>query len=346
MRLHIQNGDCAAGSFKQAFLLPKEEILVFRDVLSCGHLPVFNGLDSWVKYRRDYWSKMYAEHGFGSVEEVEKAPHDFYNDFDELKKADEVSLWMGCALSDHLLMVFMVKLFDHYGLDFSKLTIRQYLKIEKGNITIVGLGMLHPDQIEALKPEAFTLNEEQIAFCLNVWEAVTAKTPDALLQILKQQDSSLSLLNKALQNFLYRYPDSKNGLSRFDEIILNAAKKSAPNTARIIGYSLGYDMHLDDEDNIHALDTVGDIYLFNRLKNMAKSHLNKPLLSLNVMNESLRETKTEITEFGLKVLEGKHNVVQVNGINDWVGGVHLNASIGETWFRQDNELILKNIERS
>lgn len=340
--MHIINGDSAAGSLKQAFRIPKEEILVFRDVLSCGGLTAYSDMDSWSKYRWAYWTQVCAKQGFRAMDDIHEAPRDFYKDFDDLNSADVLTLWMGCALSDHLLMVFVVKLFDHYGLDFRRLLIRQYLRFGKRNSTVVGIGILSPEQIKKQKPEAFTLDKTRISFCLEVWEAITASTPEKLMRILSRKETCLPLLNKALTNFLYRYPNISNGLSRFDEIILNAAKKYSPNTARAIGETLGHDMCLG-EDNIHELDTVGDIYLFNRLKNMAKNHLNKPLLSLSIMDASLRDTTVEVTDFGLEVLDGKHNVVQVNGIDDWVAGVHLDASTGETWFRQGDELVLNKI---
>ncbi len=341
--MNIINGDSAAGSFKQAFHIPAEEILVFRDVLSCGALLPLVNIKYWVRQRRDFWKNMYAEHGFGSVDEVEKAPYDFYNDFDSLLSTKDVTLWLGCSLSDQLLLVLTVKFFAQYGLDFDKLNICQYVQFDKRYLTVIGLGMLSPEQIIAYKPNPTRLNQKQITFCLDVWNIITATEPDELVSVLKLENPALPLLHKALQNLFYRFPDITNGLSRFDDVILKAAKRNAPNTARIIGYALGHDMSLEDDGNIHALDTVGDIYLFNRLKNMAKPTLENPLLSLNVMDGGFRETKTEVTEFGLEVLEGKHNVADVNGIDDWVCGVHLDSTAGKIWFRKNNELVLQGV---
>ena len=341
--MNILNGDSAAGAFKQAFHAATEGMLVFRDVLSCGGLTEFNGVESWAQFRRHYWAEMFLKHGFGSIEDIEKAPRDLYNNFDELKDAVDVNLWLGVSLSDHLLLVYLVKLFDYYKMDYGKFNIYQYEKIDDNHVTLIGLGMLNPEQIAIYKPDAFTLSQTQIQYCLDVWEALVLSTPDKLIQILEQEASELPLLHKALKNLFYRFPDSGSGLSRFDRIILEAAKKHAPNTARIIGHTLTYDVSFDGKESIYALDTVGDIYLFNRLKNMANESLTQPLLSLNVMDDNLRNTKTEITEFGLEVLEGKHNAVQVNGIDDWIAGIHLDSSQGVIWFRQGEELVVKNI---
>ena len=51
----------------------------------------------------------------------------------------------------------------------------------------------------------------------------------------------------------------------------------------------------------------------------------------------------KISQFGAKVLQGRHNVVRVNGVNDWVGGVQLDSSSGSTWFREGENLKFKSI---
>lgn len=158
------------------------------------------------------------------------------------------------------------------------------------------------------------------------------------MNILKRDSVSLPLLQRALWNFFYRHPDFSSGLSRFDTIILHSVKKHAPNAARCLGYTLGHDMHVECKNNIHELDCVGDIYLFARLKNMARPNLKRPLLSLNTMKANLRETTVEITELGLDVLNGKGNAIDVNGINDEIAGVVLRPN-RPIWFRKENELI-------
>jgi len=337
--MHILNGDSAAASFKQAFDTPEDEILIFRDVLSCGALGDYLAMAQWAKARGAYWADMYAEHGFGSTDEIEQAPRGFYNEFTTFKNSQEVTLWIGRALSDHLLLVFIVKLFDFYGLDFKKLSICQYLSLDQESSGVIGLGRLTPLQIKALKPEPFILNSEQVTECLNVWEAVTASTPEALVNILKPQKTSLPLLHESLKTLFYRFPDYINGLSYFDNIILAAVKNYGPGATGIIGHVLAYDIHCENKHKTYFLDAVGDIYLFARLKNMAKNSLKKPLLSLNVKGQLLKQTQVEITEFGLGVLEGRYNAVQVNGIDDWVGGIYLNDRLGNLWFRKDNELV-------
>ena len=98
-----------------------------------------------------------------------------------------------------------------------------------------------------------------------------------------------------------------------------------------------------EADSPIELDTVGDIYLFHRLKNLARQQAKNPLIHINSIDLPMRETEVQISEFGLEVLDDQHNVVEVNGINDWVGGFHLDSSTGGTWFRNGMDLQYKNI---
>ena len=46
-----------------------------------------------------------------------------------------------------------------------------------------------------------------------------------------------------------------------------------------------------------------------------------------------------ITDAGRAVLNGEANAVALNGIDDWVAGVHLDSKAGRVWFHRDGELV-------
>ena len=87
------------------------------------------------------------------------------------------------------------------------------------------------------------------------------------------------------------------------------------------------------------LDPVGDVYLFWRMRRLADSGLQQPLLTLSGDLGALRHCRVRLTDFGRQVRNGAANHVEVNGIDDWVGGVHLRASTGSPWYRRNGELI-------
>lgn len=86
-------------------------------------------------------------------------------------------------------------------------------------------------------------------------------------------------------------------------------------------------------------DWPGDVYLYSRLQRLGSPNSAHPLVSLNAPNRPMRETTVEITEAGRAVLNGEANAVTLNGIDDWVAGVHLDSKADRVWFRRDGELV-------
>jgi hypothetical protein len=45
-----------------------------------------------------------------------------------------------------------------------------------------------------------------------------------------------------------------------------------------------------------------------------------------------------LTGAGELVLNGRANAIELNGIDDWVLGVHLDSKQGRVWYRKDGAL--------
>jgi hypothetical protein len=90
--------------------------------------------------------------------------------------------------------------------------------------------------------------------------------------------------------------------------------------------------------NHHWLDPVGDMYLFWRLKRLASEGLTQPLLRLTGTTTTARGCRVTPTEFGIAVRDGRANHVEANGVDDWIGGVHLLSDHGSPWCCRDGGL--------
>jgi hypothetical protein len=328
--MNILHGDSAGGSFKIAFNLHQDEMLIFHDVLSCGPLAKYVSVKNWREFREKYWNNLYKESSTDSLS-YNVLDKDFYWNLDQLEQADEYRLWIGIGLSDQLLLAFLVNLIIYHDLDISKLSVFQFERIEEKNFEVQGLGLLKPDQIRH-HPSPFKLNKKQIELAILAWEAVTANNPERFLHFISSKNDALPLIKRALMCLLYRYPKAHNGLSYWDETLLKYSEKHGPNTARILGYTM--------TDRMNGLDLVGDFYLFSRLRTMGRSELCRPLIKTNALNLPLRETKVTILPDGVMALQGKFNVIEENGIDDWVCGVHLNSLNKNVWVRNDKEEIV------
>lgn len=333
--MNIIHGHAAAGSFKQAFHIPGEEILVFTDVLSCGPLEAFTGIDVWKKFREEFWSNLGEDNTFEfGAYAFSEFQRDFYENFNELYDCKEIKLWLGTGLSDQLLLVFFIHILDEFGFDLNRLEIFQFDKIAGENFEIQSLGLLNPDQIKN-HPKPYTPNIKLITTAKLAWQAVSDCSPDAYLQFIASDHNNMPLLSRALKSLIFRYPKSSNGLSFWDEKLLQYTEKQGPKATKIIAYTLGHTMG--------SLDLVGDYYLFSRLKQMGKSHLAVPLIEANALDLPMRDTQIQLTSSGKQALRDQLNVISLNGIDDWVGGVHLDSSTGSVWLQKNETLFCQKL---
>jgi hypothetical protein len=326
--MNILHGDSASGTFSQAFGVEQDDVLVFHDVLSCGPLMKYAGIDSWRSFREFFWNDL--DHNTDLEDfTYHTLKRDFYFHFEDFLSAQYHKLWIGTGLSDQLLLAFIVNLFDFHGLDFQKLSICQFQRASEKNFEVQGLGLLNPEQIKRY-PLPYKLTEQQIGQAKQAWDAVTENSPEMYLSYLKTKESVVPLLKRAMASLFYRYPKASNGLSYWDETLLKYTEKFGPRTAMILGYTM--------TDCFSELDLVGDFYLFGRLKRLSCPNLNKPLTKMNSLNLPLRKTETTILPDGINALSEDLNAIIENGIDDWVGGVHLDNLSGNVWVRNNEDL--------
>ena len=146
-------------------------------------------------------------------------------------------------------------------------------------------------------PKPYKLNDAQKAYAKIAWEAFAASSTKKYIEFMNNDFVALPLLKIAMSYVYYRYPQSSNGLCLFDEILLKNSVVKGSKAARVIGNSIA--------ETINSLDLVGDVYLFNRLRALADPKLKNPLLQITSLDEPMRNTDVEITEFGQRVLDKK-----------------------------------------
>jgi hypothetical protein len=85
-------------------------------------------------------------------------------------------------------------------------------------------------------------------------------------------------------------------------------------------------------------DLVGDAYLYARLLRLGDSDLAQPLVSISGDPASMRTCEVSLTPTGEALLAGRANAIALNGIDEWVLGVHLSSEHGTVWYYEDGTL--------
>ena len=321
---HVIQGFSAAGSFNQAMHPNAGELLVNEDVLSCGPLPPFRSIEEWVRLREAYWDSIAPD----------EEPHAFNRDLlanaQALRELDSIVVWVGTGVAEQLLLAWMVQLLELVGSQ-ARLHVIQFTHTGKHNFDAWGLGLLKP---EAFKnhPPAKPVSAEMLVELERLWDRVTSPDPAGLLAVLSEETTHLPHSRAGLKRLILRYPDYQTGLGRWESELLIRTKEKGPRATRVIGDVMGL--------NFDA-DLMGDHNLFARLRQLASPDLACPLVTLSGDPYDMRKCQVALTDAGEAVLAARANAVELNGIDDWILGVHLDSESGSVWYHKEGTLVTR-----
>jgi len=349
--LHITNGDSAAGTLR-TFL--RDPVITMVDVLHEGPAPMTQTLAEWRHSRAEYLSS----DGYTSFEE---ALRDLTNTDEQiaaaLKQHDEIVFWFEHDLFDQLLLVRALDLLVRLKADptteadptkgigadsppeaagnthpvgsgFSR-TIVSLICIDRfpGVERFCGLGQLNAAQLATLTDTRTPVTPDQYALATHAWAAFCAADPRDFAELARLSTGSgrardaLPFLGAALTRFLAEYPSVAHGLSRTEELAL-APLREGPQTV--------WTLFLATQAQ-EARPFMGDWSFYTVLRRLASART--PLLSIRDLTSAvdLRPLTVTITDAGRDVIEGRQDAVAVNGIDRWLGGVHLIGEERSPW---------------
>jgi len=144
--LHVLNGDSTAYLFRQTAL--PGEVLVWREMLSEGRVPVTDDFAPFWQQRGDFLAKTYgfdrAEYERDVVNEAQRLL-DFW-------QFDEITLWFEFDLFCQINLLYLLNFFANQDLGTTRLTL-----VSPGShpehLHFKGMGALSPPQLAALWPD-------------------------------------------------------------------------------------------------------------------------------------------------------------------------------------------------
>ena len=320
--IHIAPGPSAAACLRQALGPHAGTVLVNQDLLSHGPLLRLEPLERWRDVRQEYLRILFGDEWSFAFADL---PRDLLTNAQALRAAQRITLWIGTGLAEQLLLTWVVEWLRLLGIDLTNFRVVQFSRDARG-YEIVGVGILHPSQFQEHPPPAL-LDQAALRELSAAWAAATAPTPEALLSFLSEGEHPLPFLHRSFFGLLNRYPNRQTGLNAWEHELLRFTRDHGPKATRVIGYTMAHDMD--------SPDWMDDSYLFRRLQRLADPALPHPVLELSGEGASMRGTDVRLTERGLDVLAGRGNFVEWNGIDDWVGGVHLDSKGGQVWFHDE-----------
>jgi RNA polymerase sigma factor (sigma-70 family) len=326
--LHIADGESVAGTLRQAGL--PGEVKIYGDVLSEGPAPAGLSHEAWCEVR----ARFYAEAGYATIEEARKIAQEWQRTLESCSTYEEVVLWMDHRLSDQLMLLRMLDWLGRQQLPATKISLiclGQFPGIEN----FVGLGQLNSDQLTSLADTRQRVTDAQFRLAQAGWSAFTSPDPTEIERLLISDTPALPFLEKALRRHLEQFPSVQNGLSRTEHQALEVLHQHGPVSALRLFFAV---------QRAEEPLFMGDLSFFRLLLGLASAK--HPLvqtadasgLRLSEYGPAIEKwanSPVTITDVGRQVLEGRADHVKLNGIDRWIGGVHLAGN--EAAWRWDRE---------
>ena len=303
--LHVSNGDATdlAGTGLA------RRILYWRDVLHEGPVPAV-GPEQLRRIRAGFLTAAGADDRGEGI--------DMFADRDRTLEANrdgEYVLWFEADLYDQLQVIQILDRLADLAVPASRITLI-CIGEHAGIAHFGGLGELTAEQLRELPATTACarLTPDALAVATRAWAAFRAPIPDGLRAIAETRSPDLRFLGEAFDRLSREYPSTRDGLSLTERRILAAVADGAPDAGSAFVRATARETR----------PYLGDTWCFAAMARMARAPV--PLLATDPEESPVdRSTRLRLSDTGARVLAGEADHVQLNGIDRWVGGVHLHG---------------------
>ncbi len=228
---------------------------------------------------------------------------------------DEVVLWFEHDLFCQIHLIYLLNWFSQQKMGKTKLSLICIGEFP-GVPVFHGLGQLNEDQLKSLFPRRKKVTPAQLKLAATAWEAYTSPDPLSLIALRDSNTLPLPFLKRAIVNHLWRFPWTRSGLGKVENTALTLVAQGHGDFKKL------FPAFVRKEPDYG----FGDAQLYVALKRMVDAPV--PLLKQNGRNSStdpagMLLSSFQITTDGEEVLAGEQDFVVQNGIDMWLGGVHL-----------------------
>jgi Domain of unknown function (DUF1835) len=311
--LHITNGDSAVDRLRAAGF--DGDVLSWADVLHEGPVPGRLGFAQL----REVRARFIAERGWGAEAEVRADFEARDAALDACGDCAEVVLWFEHDLYDQLQLIQVLHRLQTQGPDPGRLSLACEAEY---------LGMMSVERVRSLFERRQPVTRPHVVLAGAAWSAFASPEAARLRVVLEGDTSALPFLGAALRRHLQEFPSNRTGLSRSEEQALEAIAGGS----ETIGEAFPRSHHQKEEAVF-----LGDIVFAWYLERMSRVRV--PLVELDdgtpvraphagVDARAFWKRGARLTRAGRAVLAGEENAVALNGIDRWLGGVHLEAPPG------------------
>jgi hypothetical protein len=352
--LHVTNGDIVVDLLRRAGLA--DAALAWADVLHEGPVPA--GLDDagLRRVRAQFLAGADGVDASAALARLEARDRAL-----AASRDGEYLLWFEADLYDQLQIAQILAALGDLGVAPGRVTlvcIGEY----PGIAHFGGLGELEPEQLGGLLGAATRLTPDALDLGAAAWAALLADHPGGLGAIAASRSPELRFLGEAFDRLSREYPSTRDGLSLTERRLLAAtaaeegpegsgephdgpagsgsgSSSSDATTAASVDRGAAAGAVFGRVGEREARPFLGDLFFFRTAARLARAAA--PLVELDPPGgEVVAATRLRLTPAGRGVLRGQADHVALNGIDRWVGGVHLHGAAARWRWDEGTESIV------
>ncbi len=332
--LHIHCGDASAQPLRNSSV--PGDVHVWREIYIEGPVPGNVSNEEFRKVRADFLS---SSMNFLTYDGALQGINARYDMLVDAGKYGEVILWFDSCMFDQTIMIELIDQCARQKWPDTKLSL---ICIDRG------LGELSMEELVALMDIRHEIIPEEIGLAQNGWKAFTSANPIDIEALLKEDCSPLPYLKDALLRHLEQFPCVRNGLKRTQNQIMMAIADGATKLGQI--FKTVSDMEerpfMGDTSLWSCIDELAEnkvpLLKVSGLENLSELTKINPEAYESPSAKKLQKWDVSITAVGKEVLAGYQDFIKLNGIDRWLGGVHLQGSYAQwRWDEQGQKLVEK-----
>ncbi|MFD2615077.1 DUF1835 domain-containing protein [Paenibacillus gansuensis] len=313
--LHITNGDSVADKLKRMLQGENAIVMAWREMLTDG--PIQADLDEEAfTDRRAAWFE--AAMGV-PADEFKSALREQQALLGSGEAYSRIVLWFEHDLFDQALLLYLLDRLRRLRVPAGKLQLLQIGSFP-GIEPFYGLGQLSEAQLKGLLGSPQPVTAEQLGLGAEGWRAYASADPEAVPALLRRDLTALPFLSEALKLHLERFPDPSTGLGRVERQTLALLAAEGPLTLAPLFQAVS---------RLNTSYGLGDLQCWCYLDRMRSG--SRPLIAVEGPAKlprygpapKLDAYQVSITESGLQAMRGEANAADLNGIDRWLGGIHL-----------------------
>ena len=298
-----------------------ENIVMLDDKLSFGPVLSFDAPE-FASARKQFWQQHWSDFIGTPPRPEPDILSEFVKKLPALQRAAGIVVWVGNSLDEQLFLACTMALAKRFNIALEKMKINHIGKDPISGQQLQCLDQLRPDRYTEAMQSARTPTSDEVQLFLDGWDAFVSSNPHELAEFPRAKVETMLPFVDRIQSVKGKYPAIGLGLSQTERFILSCCGEDG---RRCLDIFLEY--HSRHELDAECL-SVQEIGL--QLLALASDRLPRPLLKVD-RQAKMHETVFTLLPTGATALSNEENFVTSNGIDRWIGGVHL-KSPDKSWF--------------